>query len=285
MAAGMGSRFGSLKQLHPVYSTYAIMDYSIYDAIQVGYNHIVFIVSDETFETFKIRYSCVFPENITVDFVIQNKELKDSRSRIKPWGTGHALLALKKIVTSNFTLINADDFYGRKAFKLMFGALFNDENTNHYLIGYALKNTLSENGSVSRGICKTDSKNYLTAIDEQTAIIKNDVGDITVQNNKKSNILNPETLVSMNFWGFKASVFNVADALFLKFLNAISDFEKDEFYITYIINYLIENKQNNIQVLATDDAWFGITYLADEPLARKQIQTFVDANMYPKKLW
>lgn len=285
MAAGMGSRFGSLKQLHPVYDTYAIMDYSIHDAIQVGYNHIVFIVRDEILESFKKRYIHSFPEDIYVEFLIQSNILPDSQTRKKPWGTGHALLALKETITNDFTLINADDFYGRHAFQLMYNAIFNETSSNHFLVGYALKNTLSENGSVSRGICRIDANDNLRGIEEQTAIGKNEVGAIIILNDENPKPLKPDTLVSMNFWGFKQYVFNVVEDLFSAFINDISDFEKDEFYITYIINHLVENSSTNIKVLATNDAWFGITYLADEFLARKQIKSFIEVNKYPKKLW
>lgn len=285
MAAGMGSRFGSLKQLHPVYDTLAILDFSIYDAIHVGYNHIVFIVRNEILEQFETRYNNKLPEYISVDFVIQKNELSDSRTRSKPWGTGHALLALKDIVVNDFTLINADDFYGRKAFQLMYDMLFKKNNTNNYLVGYALKNTLSENGSVSRGICNIDENHNLISIEEHTAIIKNNTGEIVSQNNSHSEIFNPNTLVSMNFWGFKLSVFEVAENLFKTFLNTLTDFEKDEFYITYIIKYLIETNLIIIQVLPTGDTWFGMTYLSDEPLAREHIKIRIDKNFYPKKLW
>ncbi len=285
MAAGMGSRFGSLKQIQPVYGNFSIMDFSIYDAMQVGYNHIVFIVRDEIVELFKDRYANKLPKHISLDFVIQKNDLSDSRTRKKPWGTGHALLALKKTVTTDFTLINADDFYGRDAFQLMHDALFKDANLNHYLVAYALKNTLSDNGTVSRGICHVDKNQNLISIEELTAIMKNDAGEIISQTNLMSETLNPNSLVSMNFWGFKQSVFNVANDLFLKFLHTITDFEKDEFYITYIIKHLIENNSNSIQVLATDSSWFGMTYSADETSARENIQTHIDSNFYPKKLW
>ncbi|WP_417195017.1 sugar phosphate nucleotidyltransferase [Bizionia sp.] len=285
MAAGMGSRFGSLKQIQPVYGNFSIMDFSIYDAIQVGYNHIVFIVRDEIVELFKDRYANKLPKHVSLDFVIQKNDLSDSRTRKKPWGTGHALLALKKTVTTDFTLINADDFYGRNAFQLMHDALFKDTNLNHYLVAYALKNTLSDNGTVSRGICHVDKNQNLISIEELTAIMKNDAGEIISQTNLMSETLNPNSLVSMNFWGFKQSVFNVANDLFLKFLHTITDFEKDEFYITYIIKHLIENSPNSIKVLATDSSWFGMTYSADETSARENIQTHIDSNFYPKKLW
>ncbi|WP_417198768.1 sugar phosphate nucleotidyltransferase [Bizionia sp.] len=285
MAAGMGSRFGSLKQIQPVNGNFSIMDFSIYDAMQVGYNHIVFIVRDEIVELFKDRYANKLPKHISMDFVIQKNDLSDSRTRKKPWGTGHALLALKKTVTTDFTLINADDFYGRNAFQLMHDALFKDTNLNHYLVAYALKNTLSDNGTVSRGICHVDKNQNLFSIEELTAIMKNDAGEIISQTNLMSETLNPNSLVSMNFWGFKQSVFNVANDLFLKFLHTITDFEKDEFYITYIIKHLIENSPNSIQVLATDSSWFGMTYSADETSARENIQTHIDSNFYPKKLW
>ncbi len=167
----------------------------------------------------------------------------------------------------------------------MYDMLFKKNNTNNYLVGYALKNTLSENGSVSRGICIIDENHNLISIEEHTAIIKNNTGEIVSQNNSHSEIFNPNTLVSMNFWGFKLSVFEVTENLFKTFLNTLTDFEKDEFYITYIMKYLIENDLNIIQVLPTDDTWFGMTYLSDEPLAREHIKTRIDKNFYPKKLW
>ncbi|MFD2550953.1 sugar phosphate nucleotidyltransferase [Bizionia sediminis] len=285
MAAGMGTRFGSLKQLHPVYNAFTLMDFSIFDALQAGYNHIVFIVRDDILNLFKERYTNWLPPNVRVDFVVQEANFPEVPLRKKPWGTGHALLALKNLILNKFSLINADDYYGKDAFKRMFKALYTETSNNHYLIGYPLKNTLSENGSVSRGICKTDANNKLISIEEHTQITAFNFNEIGNPEKQKQHLLNPESLASMNFWGFNPCVFDIAEPLFEVFKKQTTNIKQDEFYITYIIQALLNQSETSIMVLPTKAKWFGVTYAADEPIVRNHLIQQIAQNQYPKKLW
>ncbi|WP_299886677.1 sugar phosphate nucleotidyltransferase [uncultured Lacinutrix sp.] len=285
MAAGLGTRFGSLKQLHTINSSnYSIMDFSIYDAMSVGFNTIVFIVRQETLSVFKKRYKNQLPKKITVKFVIQDdKGLYPLRN--KPFGTGSALLSLKEIVKGNFALINADDFYGQKAFKLMYNNLYTNINNSNYFIGYQLENTLSKNGTVSRGECYIDSDSWLKKIIERTQIAKeHGVIFYNKEENKKTRI-NKNTIVSMNFWGFTTEVFKVAESEFEKFLKKEENIINNEFYITSIVDYSINKKLMQYKMLPTNSKWYGITYFADAEDISKEIKRLINLNVYPEILW
>jgi dTDP-glucose pyrophosphorylase len=284
MAAGLGSRFGSLKQLHVVYNDYALIDYSIYDAIHAGFNEIIFIVRLEILNVFQKRYSNILPPEIQVKFVVQNAPTNTSRK--KPWGTGHALLCLKPIVNNSFAIINADDFYGREAFSLIHDNLYSSKPQQNYFIGYKLSNTLSENGTVSRGECFLDNERNLLNIEERTQIAKCDNGLIYYQNTSGVNIeLQPKTIVSMNFWGFNKSIFELAEKMFNTFKNEQNNFETKEFYITTIVDALINKNNSPFKMLSTSEKWFGITYKTDEIIVRNQIQLMIAQEIYPKKLY
>ena len=271
MAAGMGSRFGSLKQIHGVVSDYAILDFSIYDAIQVGFNHVVFIVREDILNEFQKRYVSKLPKNIQLDFVIQDSS--GLLNRQKPWGTGHALLSLKSTISNNYALINADDFYGRHAFKLMHDALFGSNNNQNYFIGYQLKNTLSEFGTVSRGECLLNEHQELISIIERTNI-------------SKENLQMPlDTIVSMNFWGFTPEIFKIAETLFKSFLNEHKDSETAEFYIPKVVDFMIKEQISTFKMLESNSKWFGITYKEDESMVREQLLKLISEGFYPKKLW
>ena len=271
MAAGMGSRFGSLKQIHAVVNTYTILDFSLYDAIQAGFNHVVFIVREDILEVFKSRYENKLPENIQVDFVIQDTSGLPNRQ--KPWGTGHALLSLKDTINNAFALINADDFYGQHAFKLMHDALFEDNNNQNYFIGYPLKNTLSEFGTVSRGECILNDQHELISIIERTNI-------------SKENLQMPlNTIVSMNFWGFTPHIFKIAEALFESFLETHKDSETAEFYIPKVVDFMIEKQISTFNMLESHSKWFGITYKEDEAKVTEQLLDLISNGVYPTKLW
>lgn len=293
MAAGLGSRFGGLKQLHYITSNnYSIIDFSIYDAIQAGFNTIIFIVRDEILKDFKTRYEKQFNASITIKFVIQDiKNIPNTytakHNRKKPWGTGHALLMLKDVVTNSFALINADDFYGRSAFKMMHDALFISDSTNsNFLLGYALKNTLSSNGGVSRGECIIDNNNDLVSIYERTEIKKQETGVITYIDIKTNAIvLNSETIVSMNFWGFSPKILDIAANRFNHFLESSETDDKTEFYITTVVDYTIKNKLMSFKVLPTSSQWHGITYKDDINSISNTISQLIKQNLYPKQLW
>ncbi|MCX7549710.1 sugar phosphate nucleotidyltransferase [Xanthomarina sp. F2636L] len=271
MAAGMGSRFGGLKQTHTVVHEYAILDFSVYDAIQVGFNHLVFIVRNEILDVFEKRYSKKLPKHIQIDFVIQ--DTKDLPKRKKPWGTGHALLSLKNTINNPFALINADDFYGREAFELMHDALYQDSTQQNYFVGYQLKNTLSDFGTVSRGECILNEKQELISIIERTDI-------------SKDNVLMPlTTIVSMNFWGFTPEIFQVTAQLFKHFLLENKDSETAEFYIPQVVDYTIKENITTYKMLETNTNWFGVTYREDEPTVKKQLLDLISEDVYPTKLW
>ncbi|TYA59054.1 sugar phosphate nucleotidyltransferase [Formosa maritima] len=271
MAAGMGSRFGGLKQVHEVVNNYALLDFSIYDALQAGFNHLVFIIREEILHVFEIRYKNSLPKYVQVDFVIQDTIGLPERK--KPWGTGHALLSLKNTIHSNFALINADDFYGREAYKLMYNALYENDKHENYFIGYQLKNTLSDFGTVSRGVCVLNKDQELLKITEHTNI-------------DKANLqVSLETIVSMNFWGFTTDIFNIAEFLFKTFLEKHKDSEAAEFYIPTLVDFMLEKNKGTFNMLKTSTKWFGITYKEDEPMVKKHLQEFISKGEYPVKLW
>jgi len=271
MAAGMGSRFGGLKQVHEVANNYALLDFSIYDALQAGFNHLVFIIRKEILPVFEIRYKNSLPKYVQIDFVIQDTTGLPERK--KPWGTGHALLSLKNTIHNNFALINADDFYGRDAFKLMHDALYADTNKQNYFIGYPLKNTLSDFGAVSRGVCILNENQDLRHIVEHTNI-------------SKENLSMPlDTIVSMNFWGFTPEVFNIADALFATFLRKHKNSQTTEFFIPQIVDFMINEYDSVFKMLETSAKWFGVTYKEDEAKVKEQLQELISLGIYPKTLW
>ena len=291
MAAGLGTRFGSLKQLHPVYNNrYAIIDYSIYDAIKSGFNNIIFIVREEIINVFKTRYEAYkFPKNVSVEFI--NQSINDipenvSTKRKKPWGTGHALLTLKKIVNEPFALINADDFYGRASFKLMHDALYKNNTKDNFFIGYNVSKTLSETGSVSRGECFLSKTNDLKKITERTKISKSNDELIYYLNEDNKQVNMPSsTIVSMNFWGFTPDIFPIAETLFSSFLQQNSKNDIAELYLPSIVDHSIQQQIKSYKMLLTEDQWFGITYKEDEQIILKKIKQFINQGLYPEILW
>lgn len=291
MAAGLGSRFGGLKQLHYITPNhYSIIDFSIYDAIQAGFNTIIFILRKEILDEFKERYENTFDTSVTMHFIIQSNDNivnKHNHQRKKPWGTGHALLTLKDVVTNNFALINADDFYGRSAFATMHDALFNFETKNrNFFLGYALKNTLSSNGSVSRGECVIDNNSLLIDITERTEIKAQNSGIITYIDLDTNEVQLPaETIVSMNFWGFSPQIFKIATNQFNQFLETPKIKESSEFYIAQIVDYTIKNNLMTFKMLSTASQWYGITYKSDIDNVSNSISELIKQGVYPKELW
>jgi UTP-glucose-1-phosphate uridylyltransferase len=282
MAAGLGTRFGSLKQLHPLVNGFAILDFSIYDAIYAGFNEIILIVREEIRHEFKIHFLNFSCDTVKIRFVNQ---LLDSESlnieRTKPWGTGHALLTLEHIISNNFALINADDYYGRQAFQDMHDALYSKNNTNCYLIGYKLYKTLSVNGSVSRGECILDNNNNLKHITERHRIIQKN-GICTYNNDSR---IVDNTIVSMNFWGFVPNIFTIAKEAFQKFIQNSNHLESDEFYIASVVEDAIHQNNLKFKILNTDSQWYGITYKSDEDQIKKHFNNLIESNYYPKNLW
>ena len=290
LAAGMGSRYGGLKQIDPVGpSGEAIIDYSIYDAIRAGFNKVVFIIRHDIEAAFKESIGRRFAERVEVDYVFQELNLLPPGftvppNRTKPWGTAHAILMAADKVNEPFAAINADDFYGPNSYRMLARDL--DEGTCDYaMVGFELKNTLSEFGSVARGICQLDAANYLRGVTELTKIEKE--GDHAKYTSEKGEVL-PLTgneIVSMNIWGFTPALFGQLSELMIQFLEKSGREEKSEFYIPTAVNTLVSQGKARVKVLQTPDRWFGVTYREDKPRVVESIQKLVRAGEYPENLW
>lgn len=291
LAAGMASRYGSMKQIDgfgPNGET--IIDYSIYDAIKAGFGKVVFIIKEEFAENFKSIFGEKLNGQIEVDYVFQNFDLKqfgieEEIYREKPWGTAHAILSARKVINEPFCVINADDFYGYDAFKKMADFLTTDVNDETYsIIGYKIGRTLSEFGAVSRGVCKTDEAGNLTEIVERTKVYKKD-GTIVYEEDGNETPLDFDTPVSMNFWGFTPAVFKITEDLFKTFAIENKDKPKAEFFIPLIGEHLVNTKVASFKVVPTDNQWFGVTYKEDKPLVQASIDELIKKGNYPTKLW
>jgi len=292
LAAGIGSRYGGLKQLD-TFSEQGdtILDFSIYDAIQAGFGKVVFIIRKSIEADFKAFFNPKLEGKIEVEYVFQEidnipEKYKDN-NRKKPWGTGHALLMAKDVISENFAVINADDFYGREAFVGIAEELKNtDKNSSKFnMMGYVLKNTISEYGFVSRGECNVNKNDFLTGITERTHIEKID-GILKFK--ESDGVLKPiseDTIVAMNFFGFTPKYFELSESLFEDFLKDNYKEPKAEFFIPLVVNHLIVNKTAAMQVLKSDARWFGVTYIEDKAYVTSEIQKLKDTGVYPKNLW
>lgn len=293
LAAGIGSRYGGLKQLDKVgTSGETIIDYSIYDAIQAGFGKVVFVIRENIEADFRAFFDEKLKGKIEVEYVFQETHkipagLSFNPERIKPWGTGHAVLMAKDAIKEDFAVINADDFYGREAYQTLADYFKTEErgDTDYCMVGYELKNTLSENGYVSRGQCKSDNQQFLFDVIERTHIERKNNSIIFQDENEKSIELKEDTLVSMNFWGFTPSYFDFLNEKFSRFILQNTDNLKAEFYIPSVVNELIEEKRARVKVLHSDASWFGVTYKEDKAGVMKNIQDLVASGSYPKKLW
>jgi len=292
LAAGVGSRYGGLKQLD-TFSEQGdtILDFSIYDAIQAGFGKVVFIIRKNIEDDFKAFFNPKLKGKIEVEYVFQEIEhipekYKDN-NRQKPWGTGHALLMAKDAVKGNFAVINADDFYGREAFAGVAEALINtDENsTNFNMMGYVLKNTISEYGFVSRGECMVDENNFLTGITERTHIEKIDGELMFKDENEELKPISEDTVVAMNFFGFTPKYFDVSASMFEEFLKQNYKEPKAEFFIPSVVNTCILNKTATMKVLKSNARWFGVTYKEDKEFVTSEIQKLKTSGVYPIHLW
>lgn len=294
MAAGMGSRYGGIKQLEPVGpSGEIIMDYSIYDAMEAGFNKVVFIIRKDLEKDFKEIIGYRIEKLIKVEYVFQELDglpegFHKPEERTKPWGTGQAVLCCRDVVKEPFAVINADDYYGKEAFKLIYQFLNNSSyKENQYCMGgFILGNTLSENGAVTRGVCKVNDTGVLVDIVETSGIVpegdhaaaKNDAGD-TVE-------IDLNNVVSMNMWGFKPGLFNELEKGFVSFLSKISDNElKKEYLLPTVVGELVKSNIAEVFVLKTSDRWFGVTYKEDKEAVVKSIRALIDKGDYPVKLF
>ena len=296
LAAGMGSRYGGLKQLDSLGPNgEAIMDYSIYDAIQAGFGKLVFVIRKDFEEDFRQKVLSKYEDKIDTELVFQSldslpKGFKCPDSREKPWGTNHAVLMGKDIIKEPFCVINCDDFYNRDSYMVMgkfLSSLPTGSKNSYAMVGFKCENTLSENGSVARGICSKDTNNHLTSIVERTEVER--ISGLISYKDENDNwiSLDENTPVSMNMFGFTPDYFNYSVDYFIRFLSDEANYSnlKSEFFIPLMINDLIKNKNATIEVLDTNSKWFGVTYAADKEYAVNRILSLVNEGIYPKKLW
>lgn len=292
LAAGMGSRYGGIKQLDsfgPNGET--IIDYSLYDAIRSGFGKVVFIIREELREDCIQLFGPKLDGKIEYDFAIQGydsylpADLGDV-NRQKPWGTGHAVLCAWENTQTPFAVINADDFYGREAFETLARFLQEDSNPDvHALVSYKLKNTLSENGTVSRGVCTVNEDGYLKDVVERTKIERLPDGNIVFHDLGEPQILDDDTPVSMNFWGFKPEVFPEIEKMFHAYARANFDAPKAEFYIPKVMSNLMEEGKGKCKVFTNSSDWFGVTYPEDKEPVGQALIKLVKEGQYPEKLW
>ena len=297
MAAGMGSRYGGLKQIDPVDPQgHIIMDFSIYDAVRAGFEKVVFIIKKENEEDFKACIGSRSEKHVQVEYVFQDlhnipEGFEVPEGRVKPFGTGHAVLSAIDAVDGPFVVINADDYYGSKAYRLIYDFLTthpDDDKYRYAMVGYILENTLTENGHVARGVCVTGEDGQLTAIHERTHIERR--GDITAYTEDDGETWTeiPEgSIVSMNMWGFNRSLMQELKDGFPVFLekNLPVNPLKCEYFLPFAVDDLVQDGKASVQVLTTTDKWYGVTYKEDKPFVVKAIQSLKDAGLYPENLW
>lgn len=291
LAAGMGSRYGKLKQMDafgPNGET--IIDYSIYDAINAGFGKVVFIIRDFFRDEFETTFNKKFGDKIQLEFV--NQELTDipagydiHEDRQKPWGTAHAVSVVRNVVNEPFAVINADDFYGKDSYKVLYDYLTSDDDVNYALIAYRLKNTLSDHGTVNRGVCYSDENSNLSKIVECTKIARKADDTVVYPTEEGEQAIDENALVSMNMWAFRPSFFKYFNEQFGDFLKEKGMILKSEFYIPLLVDKLINDGELQVRVLETDADWFGVTYMEDKPIVQQKLQNLIDAGAYPENLF
>ncbi|MDD6686742.1 nucleotidyltransferase [Sodaliphilus pleomorphus] len=294
LAAGMGSRYGGLKQLDglgPHGET--IMDYSIYDAIHAGFGKVVFVIRKDFEDDFRSKILSKYEGHIPVEVVFQStQDLPEGftcpAGRTKPWGTNHALLMGRNVIKEPFAIINSDDYYGRNSFEVMAQELSNlpeGSKHNYSMLGFKVGNTMSESGSVSRGVCETVD-GYLTGIVERTSIAYDENHNIFFDDEQGHSVqLAPDTPVSMNFWGFTPDYFDYSEQAFVEFLKAHINEPKSESFIPTVVNRLISEKKARVKVLKTDSKWFGVTYSADRQGVVDKFAALHDSGFYPDSMF
>ena len=298
MAAGMGSRYGGLKQIDPV-DEYGniIIHFSLFDAYRAGFRTAVFVIKQELEETFKEVIGPRVPEQMEIKYVYQTMDdLPEGYSlpegRTKPWGTAHAALAARFVVDGPFAIINSDDYYGVGAFKTIYDYLCDHPDASgcyeYAMVGYLLKNTVTENGSVARGVCSSTDDGYLSTVVERTKIIKGDVMPrYTEDDGATWTDLPGDTIVSMNMWGFTRSFLDEAEARFPKFLDEAlqNNPVKGEYFLPSVVNQLLDEKKARVRLLSSTDKWYGVTYKEDKPVVVNALAEMRSSGVYPQNLW
>ena len=293
LAAGIGSRYGGLKQLDGVGPNgEPILEYSVYDAIRAGFGKLVFVIRPDFAADFKRLVAVKFAGRLPVEYVYQELSMLPEGfsvppQRAKPWGTGQAILMAEPVIHEPFVSINADDFYGAAAFQTLaayLSGLNSLAGSDYAMVGYILRNTLSEFGSVARGICRLQG-DYLDSVVELTKIEQDGRAARYTDEGGQIHSLSGDELVSMNIWGFTPSVFGYLRELFVQFLQAYGQTEKAEFYIPMAVGDLVAQGRIRVKVLPSHEPWFGITYREDKPYVAKNVQDLIARNVYPKNLW
>lgn len=290
LAAGIGSRYGGIKQIDgfgPHGET--IMDYSLFDAVRAGFTKIVFIVREEILDVVKEKFLPKLQGKVEVEFVIQSLDKMvppqfQNPERVKPWGTGHAMLCARDVIREPFVAINADDFYGKESFESIANFFAGETFGEHAMVGYTLSKVLSEHGSVSRGCGERDADGFLKTVVERVTIVKEN-GKIISKEKEGDRELSPDVPTSMNFWGFQPNIFDFAQKLFNEFLENNEGNLKSEFYIPLIVNEMIKEDIGKVRILSGSDNWFGVTYKEDKEEVSQKLKVQVAYGTYPEKLW
>jgi hypothetical protein len=294
LAAGIGSRYGSLKQMDRLGPRgESIIDYSVYDAAGAGFKKVIFVLREEIVEDFYELFANRYQSRMEVGHVVQRLTdipagIETHPERAKPWGTAHAVLMAAPLLNEPFAVINGDDFYGRDAYATMAEFLRKLDPASESIqsmIGYKLSNTLSEHGSVARGICEVNDEQYLTGVVERTQIEKRDGRIVFIDESAGENLLTGNEAVSMNFWGFTPALLGSFRTLFEKFLQVYGKNLKSEFYIPFAINQLVESGAVRVKILGSAARWFGVTYQADKPAVIDKLRELHESGSYPPTIW
>ena len=296
MAAGLGSRYGGLKQIEPVGPNgEIIIDYSIYDALKAGFGKVVFVINRDIEKAFRENIGTKIEKVLDTEYVYQSvhdlpEEFQVPDGRVKPWGTAHAVLCCRNAVNNPFAVINADDFYGSSSFGKIAGYLKGVEDSNgvyqYCMVGFKLENTLTENGHVARGVCSVNEEGYLKTIQERTRIQK--FGGVTkyTEDGENWTVIPEGSTVSMNMWGFTPGFFNELQRQFPQFLqDNANNLSKAEFYLPAVVDSLISSGKARVKVLPTEERWYGVTYKEDKPMVKEAIQKMIQQGDYPENLW
>ena len=294
LAAGMGSRYGGLKQMDQVGpSGEAIIDYSIYDAIRAGFEKVTFIIRKNIEKEFREVFENKLSGKIETEFIFQELEMipegvSFSSDRVKPWGTAHAVWVARDYIREPFVVINADDFYGAGSYQAIADYLMQDgmvNPSNYSMVGYQVRHTLSDFGSVTRGVCEATDDDFMKAVVERTEIVKDGQKIYFNDDVEGKVLLSGDELVSMNFWGFTPTIFDHFEKAFTDFIIKNSGQPKNELYIPKVVNDLVANELASVKILPSRDQWFGVTYREDKPVAVDHISKLVEQGVYPDNLW